>query len=272
MSGIRRCSKPCVSDHDEHPAEEGGRDGLSVVEDEPARSTERGGSGGGRAEAAPSAARCEATGRGAAFVAIRGPGERRRSAPRRSPTRPAARFILLDSATAYGLLPKRRRRAVIPSSGETSPSLGVVARCGTTVGINCGGPEPGQNGTSDDHQNQAAAIREARSCALCLAALVLCASLFTAVFRETPDHVAAASRPFCVRRRRGGRRPQLAPRERSFGRSPRPAHRLLESCAVSDDRIGAFRRSRRFGRAVHPHCDRPRRLQGRERRTRASRR
>ena len=55
-----------------------------------------------------------------------------------------------------------------------------------------GGPEPGQNGTSDD-QNQAAATEKHVRGRSAWPRSLLCASLLlTALFRETPDHVAAA--------------------------------------------------------------------------------
>src|SRR5262249_37703431 len=61
----------------------------------------------------------------------------------------------------------------------------------STVGCNCGGPDAGQNGNGVTIQSRRRQLRSTFVWALVLAALVLLASLVTAVFRETPDYVIA---------------------------------------------------------------------------------
>src|SRR5687768_7350561 len=69
----------------------------------------------------------------------------------------------------------------------------MASRSASTVGETCGSPRRvGQNGDGVTIRTRRRQLRSTFVRALCLAALVLAASLFTAIFRETPDHVAAA--------------------------------------------------------------------------------
>ena len=195
------------------------------------------------------------------------------STPARSPTIPAATSTLRDSAVAYELLPSRARFGVHSSGGSQSLVLGAMRpRTGTTVGKTCGGPGDGQNGERVTIRTRRRQLRSTFVWALCLAALVLSASLFTAVFRETPDYVAAALVSVRVRRSRSRRDAQLAPRKRPFGGTSRSTDGPSEPRAPRRSHRAGLPPLAPLGRAVHADRDRPRRLQGRERRPRPSRR
>ena len=154
------------------------------------------------------------------------------------------------------------------SGGHPSLVLGWwAARLSLTSDVTAAAPGArGQKRRRGDDQNQAATAEEhVRVGALpgharpCLEPVHGCLPGDARLRHRRP-------RAVCIRRRGGRRPPQLAPRQRPLRGSPGPADRAPQPrVARRPHRAGAPPLAP-FGRAVHPHRGRPRRIQGRERR------
>ena len=159
-----------------------------------------------------------------------------------------------------------------PGDGHPSIWGGMTAASRTTVGCNCGGPGRGRTAARVNDESRRRQLRSTFVWALVPG--------HARARRELRDGAPARdarlrhrhARRLRLRRRRGRRLLNLRVNSAHSEARPRPADRPAEPRPARRPHRAGVQPLTAVGRALHAHRDRPRRLQGRQRRARSSRR